>query len=358
MQPFNKYYPPDWTPDKGSVNKHVGKHPLGDRARKLDQGILVVRFELPFNIWCTGCENHIGRGVRYNAEKKKIGNYYSTPILQFRMKCHLCSNWIEIHTDPKNTDYKVVSGARKKVEEWEPEDTEVIKLKDEETKERLESDAMFRLEHGVMDQQVEKESVPVLTQLQQLQNSSWSDPYTRSQQLRRKFREQKKKGKALEEEADRIRDKHSLHIPLLPETVDDVVRAKMIQYSDPSLVEKRKLEKTASTLFPTKRKSKSDSNKSVAQELGLRAMTHTRLKLDPFLQQSKSALPQHKEKEDIAIVKPSKKRRLPSQGGYTDNNNDSSNIHHGGGIPGAQQPNDKVQPLVSYGSSDSDEPDE
>lgn len=87
-------------------------------------------------------------------------------------------------------------------------------------------------------------------------------------------------------------------------------------------------------------------------------MTHTRLKLDPFLQQSKSALPQHnKEKEDIAIVKPSKKRRLPSQGGYTDNS--SSNIHHGGGgIPGAQQPNDKVQPLVSYGSSDSDEPDE
>lgn len=44
---------------------------------------------------------YIMKGVRYNAEKKKIGNYYSTPILQFRMRCHLCSNWIEIHTDPK-----------------------------------------------------------------------------------------------------------------------------------------------------------------------------------------------------------------------------------------------------------------
>ncbi|KAI7876594.1 DUF572-domain-containing protein [Lichtheimia hyalospora FSU 10163] len=324
MQPFNKYYPPDWTPDKGSVNKHVGKHPLGDRARKLDQGILVVRFELPFNIWCTGCENHIGRG-----------------------NC--------------NTDYKVVSGATKKVEEWEPEDTEVIKLKDEETKERLESDAMFRLEHGVIDQQVEKESVPVLTQLQQLQNSSWSDPYTRSQQLRRKFREQKKKDKALEEEADRIRDKHSLHIPLLPETVDDVVQAKKIQYSDPSLVEKRILEKTTSTLFPSKRKTKSDPPKSVVQELGMRAMTHTRLKLDPFLQQSKSAPSQHKEKQDIAIVKSTKKRRLPSQneqqlGGYT-NDNDTS-IPRSDDISCAQQPNDKVKPLVSYGSSDTDESDE
>ena len=29
----------------------VGKHALGDRARKLDQGILITRFELPFNIW-------------------------------------------------------------------------------------------------------------------------------------------------------------------------------------------------------------------------------------------------------------------------------------------------------------------
>jgi len=41
----NKYYPPDWTPDKGSINKYVGQHPLRDRARKLDQGILIIRSE-------------------------------------------------------------------------------------------------------------------------------------------------------------------------------------------------------------------------------------------------------------------------------------------------------------------------
>ena len=33
---------------------HSGKHALGDRARKLDKGILIVRFELPFNIWWYG----------------------------------------------------------------------------------------------------------------------------------------------------------------------------------------------------------------------------------------------------------------------------------------------------------------
>ena len=47
------------------------------------------------------CEAHIGMGVRYNAEKKKIGMYYSTPIFSFRCKCHLCSGWFEIETDPQ-----------------------------------------------------------------------------------------------------------------------------------------------------------------------------------------------------------------------------------------------------------------
>ena len=40
-------------------------------------------------------------GVRYNAEKRKVGNYYSTPIYAFRCKCHLCDGWFEIQTDPK-----------------------------------------------------------------------------------------------------------------------------------------------------------------------------------------------------------------------------------------------------------------
>ena len=63
------------------------------------------RFEMPYNIWCGGCNSHIGMGVRYNAEKKKVGNYYSTPIWQFRMKCHLCDNYFEINTDPQVWDF-------------------------------------------------------------------------------------------------------------------------------------------------------------------------------------------------------------------------------------------------------------
>ena len=96
-----RYRPADQDPAKESFNSRAGRHPLGHRARKLDQGILVVRFELPFNIWCDACHNHIGQGVRYNAEKKQVGSYYTTPIWSFRCKCHLCQNWFEIRTDPQ-----------------------------------------------------------------------------------------------------------------------------------------------------------------------------------------------------------------------------------------------------------------
>lgn len=123
----NKYYPPDFNPEKhGSLNRYHNSHPLRERARKLSQGILIIRFEMPYNIWCDGCKNHIGMGVRYNAEKKKVGNYYTTPIYRFRMKCHLCVNYIEMQTDPANCDYVIVSGAQRKEERWDMADNEQV----------------------------------------------------------------------------------------------------------------------------------------------------------------------------------------------------------------------------------------
>ena len=60
----NMYYPPDYDPRKGGLNKSQGTHALRERARKLHLGILIIRFEMPYNIWCEGCGNHIGMGVR------------------------------------------------------------------------------------------------------------------------------------------------------------------------------------------------------------------------------------------------------------------------------------------------------
>ncbi|KAL5680146.1 hypothetical protein ACJX0J_006531, partial [Zea mays] len=44
-------YPIDGLFVLGGLNKFHGQHALRERARKLDQGILIIRFDMPFNIW-------------------------------------------------------------------------------------------------------------------------------------------------------------------------------------------------------------------------------------------------------------------------------------------------------------------
>uniref|UniRef100_A0A674GVX6 Probable splicing factor YJU2B n=1 Tax=Taeniopygia guttata TaxID=59729 RepID=A0A674GVX6_TAEGU len=244
MRGTNKYYPPDFDPAKhGSLNKYHHSHPLRERARKLSQGILVIRFEMPFNIWCDGCQNHIGMGVRYNAEKKKVGSYYTTPVYRFRMKCHLCVNYIELQTDPGNCDYVIVSGARRKEERWEPEDSGQVLPTTPEQRERLAVDAMFRLEHGVSDRGVLERAAPTLARLQQAQDA-WKDDFGLNSRLRRRFRE-KKTLKEEEEEAAALQAKAGLSIPLLREEEEDRRLAALLTLRAPdSYEEKQRLKRS------------------------------------------------------------------------------------------------------------------
>jgi coiled-coil domain-containing protein 130 len=146
----NKYIPPDFDWRKHhSVNAYRGSHHLRARASKLSEGILVVRFEMPYNVWCLHCGKHIGMGVRYNAEKKRVGMYLTTPVLEFKMTCHLCQGELVMHTDPQNATYTCVSGLRKKIEDWEPspEETGQIRMESDADRKRLADDAFFRVEH-------------------------------------------------------------------------------------------------------------------------------------------------------------------------------------------------------------------
>ncbi|NXB04731.1 CC130 protein, partial [Cnemophilus loriae] len=222
----NKYYPPDFDPAKhGSLNKYHHSHPLRERARKLSQGILVIRgvggagggpkstggwFPPPL----------LPTGVRYNAEKKKVGTYYTTPVYRFRMKCHLCVNYIELQTDPGNCDYVIVSGARRKEERWDPGDSAQVLPTTPEQRERLAVDPMFRLEHGVTDRGVLERATPTLTRLQEAQDA-WKDDFGLNSRLRRRFREEKKTLREEEEEAAALQARAGLSIPLLREEEED-----------------------------------------------------------------------------------------------------------------------------------------
>ncbi|KAL0238520.1 hypothetical protein GEMRC1_012993 [Eukaryota sp. GEM-RC1] len=75
-----------------------------------------VRFELPFSFHCLGtndCPQHLlGKGTRFTAVKTSTGHYYSTPILLFTMKCHICGNQFQLQTNPQKSTYDIISGAK------------------------------------------------------------------------------------------------------------------------------------------------------------------------------------------------------------------------------------------------------
>lgn len=224
----NLYYPPDYNPKVGGLNKFLGTHALRERARKLHEGILIIRFEMPFNIWCDGCKNHIGMGVRYNAEKTKIGMYYSTPLYQFRMKCHLCDNHFEIKTDPANLDYIIVSGARRQENRWDPTENEQVVPETKETSRRLYDDPMYKLEHGIQDKGVSKSRESALNSVIALNDSIWKDDYSSNSALRAKFRAEKKELEKKKSLDTSLLNKMGININLVEEHEDDVKLARLL----------------------------------------------------------------------------------------------------------------------------------
>lgn len=74
----------------------------------------------------------IAQGVRFNAEKKQVGNYYSTKIWSFKMKAPCCGQEIVIQTDPKNTLYVIISGAKEKTVTYDEVDAEAVLLPEKE----------------------------------------------------------------------------------------------------------------------------------------------------------------------------------------------------------------------------------
>lgn len=229
---MGRYVPPD---QEGLTtgNKLAGKHALGARARHLQtKGALIVRFEMPFAIWCTTCKPHetiIGQGVRFNAEKKKVDSYYSTPVYSFRMKHTACGGWIEIRTDPKNTAYVVTEGARKRdTGEDKEEGEEGGGLKLGLTKE--ENDPFAKLEGKVEDKRQFETATMRIQELQKRQRRDWEDPYEQSRRLRKTFRHERKRLERVGEANEALKDRMSLGIDLLEETEEDRLRARFVDF--------------------------------------------------------------------------------------------------------------------------------
>lgn len=297
---MGKYVPPDL---EGTISGNAlhNKKPFGNRSSKSSQGILTVRFEMPYPIWCTSCPKPtiIGQGVRFNAEKKKVGNYYSTPIFSFRMKHTACGAWIEIRTDPKNTAYVVVEGARKRDTGVEQPGDGAIPILTEEERAEQRSNAFASLEGKAEDRRRLDGARERLEELQALQEQQWEDPYERNRILRRAFRCERKLRERNAAVAGALQDKMSLGIDLLPEREDDAQRARLVDFGavDADAAVTRVISKplfaAGEDAFSTKSVHGSSKSRRMLKaeeaaekhraDLAAEIRENTRAKLDPFL---------------------------------------------------------------------------
>ncbi|KAH7556765.1 CWC16 protein [Bipolaris maydis] len=299
MQGFNmgRYYPPDAS-NPPSFNNN--SHPLGKRANKISQGILTVRFELPFAVWCDHCTPPaiIGQGVRFNAEKKKIGNYYSTPIWSFRMKHSACGGWWEIQTDPKNSEYKVVEGARRR--DYGPGDKGLeaegeLKFLTDEERQRRREDAFASLEGKLEDKNAEKKHRERVEELYD-QSEVWRDPYDVNARLRKDFRAKRKTWKKEDMQKEGIQAKFSLGLDIADETEADRTRAGLVdfgasasgdreleQQSWKPIFEEKDTTKAVEPIAKTRKLKAELAAEKSRQGLQQTLIGNTRAAIDPFL---------------------------------------------------------------------------
>ncbi|KAL5598563.1 hypothetical protein BROUX41_003510 [Berkeleyomyces rouxiae] len=324
MQGFNmgRYIPPD-AEGISTGNRLHGKHPLGARGRKAAAGAIIVRFEMPFNVWCASCpqETLIGQGVRFNAEKRQVGAYYSTPIWAFRMRHTTCGGALEIRTDPQNTAYVVSAGGRRQDRGdladgpgprdplgfvHEPDDsadagadatTATLSPAD---REKMRQTAFGRLEKTIMDRAEMARTTERIDALQDAAAHAWQDPYTRNQQLRSTFRAQRKEHEREAAAAQDLKDRLGLAdgVELLAEAREDGLRASLVQFGSDAAVLQRSAERCAlaKPLFrarpeepaqaQTRRRGVLKSEKLAAAQKSAFAsevLGNTRIAQDPFL---------------------------------------------------------------------------
>lgn len=209
------------------------------------------------------------------------------------MKCHLCSAWFEIKTDPEHTRYVIVDGAKKQADEWDTTDQGVVQPKgitclfgilltiDVEEKKKLD-DPFARLEKDEEDKVKASEQHQIISKLYDMSHRQWSDPWSTSKKLRKTFREEKKVLKAKSMLAEDIRNRNGLHITLLPEAEEDTAKAKMIEYDgrEGREADLRRRELKSGSLVLGKRDRNGDTKQ---KELERVVKINTRERADPFL---------------------------------------------------------------------------
>jgi coiled-coil domain-containing protein 130 len=295
MQGFNmgRYVPPDL--EGTTSGNRLNKKRAPGALRK--DGTQTVRFEMPFAVWCHTCSPHaiIGQGVRFNAEKKKIGYYFSTPIWQFRIKHAACGGVLEIKTDPKETAYVVTDGGKArdygeaKDQVREGEDGRPILTSQEREKRR--EDAFAMLEGKVEEKEAVKDNAKRIEELYRSRERDWEDPGNVNKRLRDSFRRDRKLHKKEEEATQSLRERLGTDMEILPAIEQDAQRAKLVSFGTDRTVDtsasdaflRSSARTTTNTPLSKSRTSAGKKSESKKDVLRRQLVSSTRAAMNPFV---------------------------------------------------------------------------
>lgn len=228
MQGFNmgRYVPPD------AEGLATGNQIHKKRAQPSSHGAPVVRFEMPFAVWCGSCPRPtlIAQGVRFNAEKRRVGAYFSTPIWSFIMRHADCGGRLEVRTDPKNTTYVVVAGGTAAAHQNHPQPEAAAPILTDHERDELRANAFASLERTIDDRQRLCRASDRIDGLLAASARHWDDPYAKNQRLRRSFRAARKQREREGAADDDLRDRMSISIDLVPESKEDATRASLVHF--------------------------------------------------------------------------------------------------------------------------------
>ena len=250
------------------------------------------------------------------------------------MKHSACGGWWEIRTDPQNSEYVVVEGARRR--DYGPtvkEDTADGELKflTEEERQKRRDDAFANLEGKMEDKGIEKKNRERVEELYD-KAEVWRDPYEVNAKLREVFRGKRRVWKREDRHREGMQEKFSLGMDIVDETEADRMRAGLVEFGAAATPDEGSLEvlswkplfgeakvddKNAVESTPKTKKLKVEIAKEKSR-LGLQQtlVGNTRAVVDPFLNKEASSTPRvnlgilkrkrdPKTKDPVAILSPS-----------------------------------------------------
>lgn len=143
------------------------------------------------------------------------------------MKCSSCDNQLVIKTDPEHRTYDFAEGIRKMEQEFEPgADDSIISALTDETRQKLLTDPIFRLQYEKEDRVKAATATQKLIALHDLSSRHFKDDAQSNSELRKLHRSRRHRDAELLKEGQ----KRQLSIPLVEESALDVETARRVDF--------------------------------------------------------------------------------------------------------------------------------